>query len=206
MQKLSSQQEEMNMAVTDYDVWAMRVNDAIRSRDKKRAAPEPVQPLKSILLEFAAESAAIAGAIGRNIDCVAILGTDRFNTLDGFLDEMLKFKDFSLLEYRYKLPSQKQPGLRFKVETQSPSILIHYFKDLVFWDVDEQGRRIYYEPIRFDLSLGRIKALPHPALAELYAGCTGWQLALRETLTLPFRHLFDFRDFSLPAVSYDQDA
>lgn len=196
----------MNMAVTDYDVWAMRVNEAIRSNEKKQDTPTAGRPLKQILLEFAAECAAIAGAIGRNVDAVEILGTDRFNTLDGFLDEMLKFKDFSFLEYRYKLLSQKQPGLRFRVETETPGIAVHYFKDLVFWDVDQQGRRIHYEPIRFDLSLGRIKALPHSALAELYAGCTNWQLALRETLTLPFRHLFDFRDFSLPAVSYDQDA
>jgi len=195
----------VKMTLTDYDVWAMRVNEEIRSRDKKHEAPEKAHPLKQILLEFAAESVAIAGAIGRNIDGVEIQGTDRFNTLDGFLDEMLKFKDFSLLEYRYKLPSQKQPGLRFKVETETARITVHYFKDLVFWDVDQQGRRIHYEPIRFDLSLGRIKALPHPALAELLAGCTTWQLALRETLTLPFRHLFDTRDFSLPAAKPSAD-
>lgn len=195
----------MNMAVTDYDVWAMRVNEAIRSNEKKQDTPTAGRPLKQILLEFAAECAAIAGAIGRNVDAVEILGTDRFNTLDGFLDEMLKFKDFSFLEYRYKLLSQKQPGLRFRVETETPGIAVHYFKDLVFWDVDQQGRRIHYEPIRFDLSLGRINALPHPALTELYAGCTNWQLALRETLTLPFRHLFDLRDFSLPAAKPTAD-
>ena len=72
--------------------------------------------------------------------------------------------------------------------------------------MDQQGRRIHYEPIHFDLSQREIKALPHPTLSEIYAGCTNWQLALRETFTLPFRHLFDSRDFSLPAVSYDQDA
>jgi len=189
------------MAVTDYDVWAMRVDEAIRSRDEKRETPEAVRPLKQILLEFAAECAAIAGAIGRNISVVEILGTDRFNTLDGFLDEMLKFRDFSFLEYRYKLPSQKQPGLRFKVETETPRIAVHSFKDLVFWDVDQKGRRIHYEPIHFDLSRRTIRALPHPALSEIYAGCTNWQLALRETLTLPFRHLFDPRDFSMPALT-----
>jgi len=195
----------MNMAVTDYDVWAMRVNEAIRSNDKRREIPVAVRPLKQILLRFAAECAAIAGAIGRNIDTVEILGTDRFNTLDGFLDEMLKFKDFSFLEYRYKLPSQKQPGLRFKVETETPRIGVHYFKDLVFWDVDQEGRRIHYEPILFELSQGKITALPHPALSEIYAGCANWQLALRETLTLPFRYLFDFRDFSLPAANPTAD-
>jgi hypothetical protein len=189
------------MTVSDYDVWAMRLNEAIRSRDKKRAAPETVRPLKKILLDFAVESGAIAGAIGRNVEGVEILGTDRLNTLDGFLDEMLKFKDFSFLEYRYKLPSQKQPGLRFKADTEAPAIAVHYFKDLVFWEVDRQSRRIHYEPIRFDLSQGKIKALPHPALAELYAGTSSWQLALRETLSLPFRHLFDTREVSLPALT-----
>lgn len=189
------------MAGTDYDIWATRVNEAIRSSDQKPDTPENVRPLKQILLEFAAESAAIAGAIGRNIDAVEIMGTDRFNTLEGFLDEMLKFQDFSFLEYRYKLPSRKEPGLRFKVETEALRITVQYFKDLVFWDVDQEGRRIHYEPIQFDLSRGKIKALPHPAPADLYSGCTNWRLALRETLTLPFRHLFDSRDFSSPALS-----
>jgi hypothetical protein len=189
------------MAVTDYDIWAARVNEAIRSSGKNPHNSGNLRPLKQILLEFASESAAIAGAVGRNVDRVEILGTDRFNMLDGFLDEMLKFKDFSFLEYRYKLPSQKQPGLRFKVETEAPMIVVQYFKDLLFWDVDREGRRIHYEPVRFDLSDGEMKANPHPALAELYAGCTNWQLALRETLTLPFRHLFDPREFSLPALT-----
>jgi hypothetical protein len=189
------------MAVSNYDVWAMRVNEAIRATDKKRETPVTAQPLKQKLLEFAAESAAIAGAIGRNIDGVEILGADRFNTLDGFLDEMLQFKDFSFIEYRYKLPSEKQPGLRFKVQTEGPNIVVHYFKDLVFRDVDQEGRRIFYEPIRFDLSHWDIKAFPHQALAGLYAGCTNWQLALRETLTLPFRHLFDSRNYSLPPLT-----
>jgi hypothetical protein len=189
------------MAVSNYDVWAMRVNEAIRATDKKRETPVTAQPLKQKLLEFAAESAAIAGAIGRNIDGVEILGADRFNTLDGFLDEMLQFKDFSFIEYRYKLPSEKQPGLRFKVQTEGPNIVVHYFKDLVFRDVDQEGRRIFYEPIRFDLSHRDIKAFPHQALADIYAGCTNWQLALRETLTLPFRHLFDSRNYSLPPLT-----
>jgi hypothetical protein len=191
----------MKMALTDYDIWATRVNEAIRSRDKTGDTAANVPPLKQTLLEFAAEAVAIAGAIGRNIEAVDILGNDRFNTMEGFLDEMAAFKEFSFLEYRYKLPSQKQPGLRFKVETHRPAIAVHYFKDLVFWDVDGEGRRIHYEPIRFDLSQGKITPLPNPSLLEFYAGCTTWKLALRETLTLPFRHLFDTRDFSLPALA-----
>jgi hypothetical protein len=191
----------MKMALTDYDIWATRVNEAIRSRDKSPGNAASLPSLKQTLLEFAGEAAAIAGAIGRNIEAVEILGNDRFNTMDGFLDEMAAFGEFSLLEYRYKLPTRNQPGLRFKVEAHRPAIAVHYFKDLVFWDVDPQGRRIYYEPIRFDLSQGKITAMPNPSLVELYAGCTTWKLALRETLTLPFRHLFDTLDLSLPSLS-----
>ena len=189
------------MAYPDYEIWAVRVNEAIRARDAGQNTQAPAGTLKEIILEFAAESSAIAGAIGRNIEAVKILGTDRFDTLEGFLDEMSRFQDFSFLEYRYKLPCRRQPGLRFKVETGRPAIVVHYFKDLVFWDVDRDGKRIHYEPIQFDLSSGKIRAIPNPALAELYAGCATWQLALRETLTLPFRHLFDPGDYSLPPTA-----
>jgi hypothetical protein len=122
------------------------------------------------------------------------LGADRSTTMEGFLDQMLNFDDFSLIEYRYKIASSKpQPGLRFKVETQGPGkrIAVHFFEDLVFWPVDEQGRRVFREPIHFNVTGGVIKAIPHPDLAPLYAGCATWQIALRETLTLPFRHLYD---------------
>jgi len=189
------------MAYTDYDIWAVRVNEAIRSRDAVENSQAPVGTPKEVILEFAAEAAAIAGAMGRNIEAVEILGTDRFDTLVGFLDEMSRFEEFSFLEYRYKLPCQRQPGLRFKVETGGPAIVVHYFKDLVFWDVDQDGKRIHHEPIQFDLSGGKIRAIPNPALAELFAGCTTWQLALRETITLPFRHLFDPKDYSLPPIA-----
>jgi hypothetical protein len=185
------------MDATTYDIWAMRINEAIRAGKESRNGQETTKApagLKEVLLDFAAEAAAIVGAIGRNIADVEILGADRSTTMDGFLDQMLKFDDFSLIEYRYKIASSKrQPGLRFKVETQGAGkrIAVHFFEDLVFWPVDEQGRRIFREPIHFDLTGGVIKAIPHPELAALYAGCTTWQMALRETLAFPFRHLYD---------------
>jgi hypothetical protein len=185
------------MDTTTYDIWAMRINEAIRAgkelESDRETAVEP-SGLKAVLLDFAAEAAAIVGAIGRNVADVEILGADRSTTMGGFLDQMLKFGDFSLLEYRYKIRSSKQqPGLRFKVETQGKDkvIAVHFFEDLVFWPVDEQGRRIFREPIHFDLTGRVIKAIPDPDLAALYAGCTTWQMALRETLALPFRHLYD---------------
>jgi hypothetical protein len=188
---------DMQMDGTTYDIWAMRINEAIRAGKKWGSVQETtLEPagLKEVLLDFAAEAGAIVGAIGRNIPDVEILGADRSTTMEGFLDQMLKFDDFSLLEYRYKIGSSKpQPGLRFKVETRGTDkrIVVHFFEDLVFWPVDEQGRRIFREPIHFDLTGRVIKAIPDPDLAALYAGCTTWQMALRETLALPFRHLYD---------------
>jgi hypothetical protein len=187
----------MQMDATTYDIWAMRINEAIRAGKKWGSGREMTlgsPGLKELLLDFAAEAGAIVGAIGRNVADVEILGADRSTTMEGFLDQMLKFDEFSLLEYRYKIGSSKQqPGLRFKVETQGAGkrIAVHFFEDLVFWPVDEQGRRIFREPIHFDLTGGVIKAIPHPELAALYAGCASWQIALRETLALPFRHLYD---------------
>ncbi len=185
------------MDATTYDIWAMRINEAIRAGKKWGGGRETtLEPsgMKEVLLRFAAEAGAIVGAIGRNVADVEILGADRSTTMEGFLDQMLKFDDFSLLEYRYKIASSKQqPGLRFKVETQGKDkrIAVHLFEDLVFWPVDEQGRRIFREPIHFDLTGGGIKAILHPDFAARYAGCTTWQIALRETLALPFRHLYD---------------
>jgi hypothetical protein len=182
---------------TTYDIWAMRINEAIRAAKKSGTDQETTKApagLKEVLLAFASEAAAIVGAIGRNIADVEILGADRSTTMEGFLDQMLKFDDFSLLEYRYKIGSSKQqPGLRFKVETERAGkrIAAHLFEDLVFWPVDEQGRRIFQEPIHFDVIGGTIKAIPHQDFASIYSGCTTWQIALRETLALPFRHLYD---------------
>jgi|GEM_PF-1426319 len=184
------------MDQASYDIWAVRINEAIRA-NKRRSGPRELKrespTLKELLLEFAGEAAAIVGAIGRNIDDVEILGGDRHTTMEGFLDEMLKFQEFSLLEYRYKISSaKKEPGLRFKVETREPDsqILVQHFEDLVFWPVDELGRRIFAEPVRFDLAGGAIRARPNPDLSRIYGGCTSWQGALRETLALPFRHLY----------------
>lgn len=185
------------MDTATYDVWAMRINEAIRGGKELESDRETmVEPsgLKKVLLDFAAEAAAIVGAIGRNVSDVEILGADRSTTMEGFLDQMLKFDDFSLLEYRYKIASSKpQPGLRFKVETlgKDKRIAAHFFEDLVFWPVDGQGRRVFREPIHFDVRGGVIKAIPRPDFAPLYAACPTWQMALRETLALPFRHLYD---------------
>jgi hypothetical protein len=192
-----TEEGDMQMDATTYDIWAMRINEAIRAGKKSGTGQEKTKApagLKEVLLGFAAEAAAIVGAIGRNIADVEILGADRSATMEGFLDQMLRFDDFSLMEYRYKIGSSKQqPGLRFKVETQGKDkrIAVHFFEDLVFWPVDEQGRRVFREPIHFDVTGGVIKAIPRPDFAPLYAACTTWQTALRETLALPFRHLYD---------------
>ncbi len=185
------------MAATTYYIWAMRINEAIRAgKELGKGRETTLEPagLKEALLDFAAEATAIVGAIGRNVADVEILGADRSTTMEGFLAQMLKFDDFSLLEYRYRIGSSKQqPGLRFKVETQGTGkrIAVHFFEDLVFWPVDDQGRRIFRESIHFDVTGGVIKAMTRPDLAPLYAGCTTWQMALRETLALLFRHLYD---------------
>ena len=68
------------MGTTRYDTWAMRLNEAIRSRQ----GPRGVHPgalatatTKELLLAFAEEAAAIVGAIGRNIDGVQVDGNQR---------------------------------------------------------------------------------------------------------------------------------
>ncbi len=186
------------MDAASYDIWAHRINQAIRT-GMERERPEPQRtPLKSRLLAFAAEAAAIVGAIARNVDAVDILGTDRHDTLEGFLDRMTEFEEFVFLEYRYKTGDREEPGLRFQVEQGDTvaRIEVHYFRDLVFWDVDEAGQRVFLQPIRFLLQEAGILADPLPDLAPLFAGCTTWQLALRETLALPFRHLYE-EGFSL---------
>jgi hypothetical protein len=182
-----------------YDVWALRIREAIHSRrGKKVDIPDP-SPTRKLLLDLAHEAAAIVGAIGRNIEEVEIQGADRSDAMEGFLDEMMKFAEFSFLEYRYRIPSKKEPGIRFKVEKagKGARVVVHYFRDLVFWDVDEKGNRIAFEPIQFDLSGGRISARPHPDLSAVYEGCATWQAALRETLALPLRFLFDPREYPM---------
>jgi hypothetical protein len=183
----------------NYDVWALRIREAIHSGRGKSVPVSDPSPARRLLLDLALEAAAIVGAIGRNIEDVEIQGADRSDTMEGFLDEMLKFPEFSLLEYRYRIPAKREPGIRFKVEVsgEGTRVAVHYFKDLVFWDVDVEGNRIFFEPVQFDLSEGRISALPHPDLASIYAGCPTWQAVLRETLALPFRFLFDPQEYPM---------
>ena len=91
------------MDPNDYDIWAMRIHGAIRVRGRAADVEEshpPRHSVRELLLEFGEEASAIAGAIGRNIESVEILGADRHGMLEGFLDEMMKFDDFSFLEYR----------------------------------------------------------------------------------------------------------
>lgn len=193
------------MSDETHDIWALRIHDAIRSAEDTERPPAGRRKPKALLLAFAAEAAAVAGAVSRNVDGVDILGADRHDTIEGFLDRMLAFEEFVFLEYRYKTPSKEEPGLRFTVvqkETET-RILVHYFRDLVFWDVDEAGRRVFLQPIRFFLKEGRIRADPLPDLAELYAGCLTWRLALRETIALPFRHLYE-KGFSLTISEPDR--
>ncbi|RJR42693.1 MAG: hypothetical protein C4576_15560 [Desulfobacteraceae bacterium] len=183
-----------------YDVWALRIREAIHARQEGKAPRNSSSTVKELLLVLAFEAAAVVGAIGRNIDEVEIQGADRSDAMEGFLDQMLKFQEFAFIEYRYKVSSRKQPGIRFKAENTGaadPRVVVHYFRDLVFWDVDEQGNRIFFEPVRFDLTEGKIRAFPHPDLRSIYAGCTTWQAALRETLALPLRFLFDPREYPM---------
>lgn len=187
------------MRRTEYDIWALRINEAIQAKRNPEAVDKQVgeaASLRKMLLEFCQEAAAIVGAIGRNIEDVKIIGSDRPRTMEGYLDEMLKFDKFSLLEYRYKIPSKREPGLRFQFDMADDlkRIAVHFFEDLVFWPVDEANRRVFEEPIQFDLTEGKIRILPHPDLAPFYAGCSTWQAALRETLALPFKHLYDPAD------------
>jgi hypothetical protein len=182
------------MEPSEYDIWAMRINEAIRVNAHGTHGDKSTGPLsiRDLLLVFGEEASSIAGAIGRNIEAVQILGADRQGMLEGFLDEMMKFPEFSYLEYRYHIPSKKQPGIRFLVilGDKAARILVHYFEDLVFWKVDPEGRRIYRQPIEFDIHHGTITASPHPDTANIYSGCSSWQMALRETLALPFRYLY----------------
>jgi hypothetical protein len=200
---------------SSYDIWASRINQAIRNKagrdmivqDKKACLPS-----KDLLLSFAAEAESIVGAIARNIEVVDIQGRGRFDTLDGFLDEMLPFDEFSLLEYRYRFPENQQPGLRFKVAKKSPGhrIIVVYFKDLLFWDVDEQQRRLFEEPALFEIAEGTIIGAPSTGYEAVYRGCASWQEILRETLAIPFRHLFNptedpCRRLSCASNSHDLD-
>lgn len=133
------------MGARGYDGWAMRVDQAIKA-GAGRAGQEPMLreavPPRELLLRFAREASLIAGAVGRHVDAVCIQGSDRYDALAGFIDNMLQLDDFSLLELRYKIPAQREPGLRFRAVASGDArrIEVQFFEDLVAWPVDEQGR------------------------------------------------------------------
>lgn len=184
------------MIEMNYDVWASRINQAIREKRQSGSVEGKSgerSSVKEILLAFALEAEAVVAAVNRHVEDVDIQGGGRLDSLGGFLDEMMKFDEFSMLEYRYMLPEKRQPGLRFKPERKGESweISVISFKDLVFWEVDERGRRVSKEPIRFDLSAGSIRAVPNFDHLRSYEGCGTWQEALRETLAMPFREIYD---------------
>jgi hypothetical protein len=184
------------MGTTRYDTWAMRLNEAIRSRQE----PPGVRPTtlasattRELLLAFAEEAAAIVGAIGRNIDAVQVDGNQRLASLPGILDALLPQRTFSLVEYRYTLPSGVQPGLRLRVDlsVEPGHVEVQRFEDIRLWKVDPSLRDEFDLPIRFALTDDGFDPEPEPELASAFASCTDWRSALREALALPFRHLYD---------------
>jgi hypothetical protein len=184
------------MGATRYDTWAMRLNEAIRSRQE----PQALHPArlanattKELLLAFAEEAAAIVGAIGRNIDAVQVDGNQRIDSLPGILDALLPHRAFSLVEYRYTLPSGVQPGLRLWVDlgVDPGRVEVQRFEDIRLWRVDPSLRDDFDLPIRFVLTADGFDPKPEPELAPAFSACTDWRSALRETLALPFRHLYE---------------
>jgi len=177
-----------------HDTWALRINEAIRARARRPAAPDLARlSTEEMLLALAAEAAAVVGAIGRNIAAVQIAGNSRQASLRGFLAEMLPHQQFSLLEYRYTLPGGEQPGLRLHVDLEaSPRCVeVQRFADLRRWRADPAARKDFTVPIRFELHDDAIRPVPQPETRWAFAACTDWQSALRETLALPFRQLYD---------------
>jgi len=184
------------MDATRYDTWAMRINEAIRSRQRppgSDARPPAAAATKELLLAFAEEASAIVGAVGRNIEAVQVDGNQRRASLSGILDELLPLRVFSLAEYRYTLPSGVQPGLRLWVDLSSEPgcVEVQRFEDIRLWRSDPALRNVFDLPIRFALTADGFRAEPAPELASAFAACTDWRSALRETLALPFRHLYD---------------
>jgi hypothetical protein len=177
-----------------HDTWALRINQAIRARARRPSAPDLERlSIEEMLLALAAEAAAVVGAIGRNIDAVQVSGNSRQASLRGFLAEMLPHRQFSLLEYRYTLPGGEQPGLRFQVDLDaSPSCVeVQRFADLQRWRGNPGDRGNFTVPIRFELHEEAIRPAPQPETRWAFATCTDWQSAVRETLALPFRQLYD---------------
>jgi hypothetical protein len=184
------------MGTTRYDTWAMRLNEAIRSRQRPPGVPAgalATATTKELLLALAEEASAIVGAIGRNIDAVQVDGNQRHASLSGILDELLPELAFSLVEYRYTLPSGVQPGLRLWVDlTIEPGhVEVQRFEDIRLWRFDSSRRDDFDLPIRLALTADGFRPEPDPELASAFAACTDWKSALREALALPFRHLYD---------------
>lgn len=184
------------MGTTRYDTWAMRIDQAIRSRQRPSSVPAgalATATTRELLLALAEEATAIAGAIGRNIDAVQVDGNQRHASLSGILDELLPHRAFSLLEYRYTLPSGAQPGLRLWVDLaiEPGCVEVQRFEDIRRWRLDPSLRDDFDVPIRFVLATDGFRPEPDPKLASAFAACTDWRSALRETLALPFRHLYD---------------
>jgi len=184
------------MGTTRYDTWAMRLNEAIRSRQRPPGVPAgalATATTKELLLALAEEASAIVGAIGRNIDAVQVDGNQRHASLSGILDELLPELAFSLVEYRYTLPSGVQPGLRLWVDlTIEPGhVEVQRFEDIRLWRFDSSRRDDFDLPMRFVLTADGFRPEPEPEVASAFAACTDWRSALREVLALPFRHLYD---------------
>jgi hypothetical protein len=106
---------------------------------------------------------------------------------------MLPHRAFSLVEYRYTLPSGVQPGLRLWVDlgTDPGCIEVQRFDDIRLWRLEPSLRHEFDLPIRFVLTADGFRPEPEPEVAVAFAACTDWRSALRETLALPFRHLYD---------------
>jgi hypothetical protein len=149
--------------------------------------------IQELLLALVAEAVTVVGAIARNIEAVDISGNDRFASMESVLRELMPHRKFSLLEYRYTLSTGQQPGLRFRVDidAEPPQVEVQQFEDLRRWRTEPTSRRLFDEPIRFELTDNTIRPVPHPEMGWAFAACTDWQSALRETLALPFRHLYD---------------
>ncbi len=201
----------MKDTASEYEQWAGRINELITKRLPRPDLSPTFEenPLKRLLADFALEAGAVAAAISRNIEPVKIEDRNRYERIEQMLDMMLRFDDFSLAEYRYVIPGKRRPGIRFKVSTRDGERLITavYFHDLVFWQVDQAGNREFMEVSEFIPNGGAVRAVPHPSLAYAYAGCTTWQTVLRETMALPFRHLYDpkWKGVKPGVFSYDKD-
>jgi len=184
------------MSNTNYDIWASRIDDAIRAHERAtKRAPVNRETLlaRELLLAFAAEASAVVGAISRNIHAVSIAGNDRAAAMESSLDALMPHRQFSLLEYRYTLATGRQPGIRFHVDldVNPPHVEVQLFEDLRRWRTDPSSRYVFEVPIIFELADSAFTPVPQPEASWAFTACTDWQSAVRETLALPFRHLYD---------------